>query len=69
MGDGAAGPEVKKRFKNVKFKPEDVRRPMRRISMRSWEPNINDVLARLSSPDTAPTRHTGTNDGGAGSNK
>lgn len=73
MGDRPAGeevkPEAKSRFKNIKFKSEHVRRPMRRISMRSWEPNIDDVLARLSSPDTAPAHRTGTDDDRAGPNK
>jgi hypothetical protein len=72
MGERAAGEEVKpkKQFGDkIGFKPEHVRRPLRRINMMKWEPSIDDVLARLSSPTSVPTGNAGTDDGGAGSNK
>lgn len=70
MGERAAREEVKKsRFGKVGFKDEHVRRPLRRINMMRWEPNIEDVLSRLSSPTSNPANKSGSNNGGPGSDK
>lgn len=71
MGERATREEVKpaSKFGKIGFAAENVRRPIRRISMMKWEPNIEDVLSRLSSPTSDPTGNARPDNDRAGPNK